>query len=270
MPQDQDEPRKLKQLGGILFGILIALSITDAIHRGASFVFPEESKDWMLGFWGDHHILRIIASVLGTLFGSFVAGCIAKFRGGLCGLLSALPTTIFWIFVGGFVFKFLPDIEISLANWIVIIVLVISSPIVGFYFGKIGAIVRLDNPGIFESRKYTILGIKWYQWLWLYFVIGWIGALATYSIFQGLWVLFSIRFLASLYNVLAGLVGIIIFLSIFYLFMGMYRTFYLLSLGHRDDISSGRIAYKILGWTVGISCIVGFLQYLADLILIKL
>jgi hypothetical protein len=52
--------------------------------------------------------------------------------------------------------------------------------------------------------------------------------------------------------------------------MGMYKTFYLLSSGHRKGISSGRIAFRILGWTVGVWCIVGFLQYLADIILSKL
>ena len=267
----QNKSRKWKQLGGILFSIFfISFLITDGVQRGATFVFPKESEGWLLGFWGNHHILRIIASILGTIFGSFVAGCIGKFRGGLCGLLCALPATVFWLFVGGYALRLLPDVEMSLGNWLVIIILIIASPIIGFHSGKFGAEIRLENPEIFESRKHTILGIKWYQWLWLIFFIGWIGVLATYSIFQGLWLLSGFGLLASLHNILAGLVGILIFLSIFYLFMGMYKTFYLLSSGHRKGVSSGRIAFRILGWTFGVWCIVGFLQYLADIILSKL
>lgn len=263
------ESRVFKQIGGVLFGILIGFVITDGIQRGALFVFPQEKGDWAPGFWGSHHILRVIASIIGTFFGGYVAGCIGKFRGGLCGFLSALPTLIFWLFIGGFALKEFESFELTLGHWAVIIILIVASPIIGLHSGKLGALIRLENPEVFESRKNIILGIKWYHWVWLIFVIGWIGVFVTYSAFQGIWMLFGFRLSTSLHNILPGLVGILIFLSLFFLFMGTYKTFYLLSSGHRQGISSGRIAFRILGWTVGIWTIVGALQFLADVIFSK-
>lgn len=100
-------------------------------------------------------------------------------------------------------------------------------------------------------------------------VIGWTGALATYSIYQGLWLLFGLTLSSSLFNVALGLVGILIFLSIFYLFTGLYKTLFLLISGYREGISRGRIALRILGWTIGIWLIVGVLQWVANLIFVK-
>ena len=264
------ESRKLKQFGGILFGIILGLGVTDSILRGATYVFPNEEELWSLAFWGDHYFLRITASCLGTLFGSFAAGCIAKFRGRLCGVLSALPTSIFWPSMVIVYFACQPDVaRMSFGQWIVIALLTALSPTIGFYGGGLGASVRNSNPQLFESRRNTVLGVKWFHWLWLMTVIGWTGALATYSIYQGLWLLFGLRLSSSLFNVALGLVGILIFLSIFYLFTGLYKTFFLLISGYREGISRGRIALRILGWTIGIWLIVGVLQWVANLIFVK-
>ena len=94
------EKRFSKQIGGALFGALISLGITSSIQTGSEYIFGTESEQWGIGFWGNHHILRVIASLVGTSIGSFSAGCIAKIRGGLWGMMSALPASLFWLVIG--------------------------------------------------------------------------------------------------------------------------------------------------------------------------
>ena len=264
------EPRKLKQFGGIVFGILLGLMVTDSIMRGASFVFPNEKDLWGVGFWGDHHFLRVIASGIGTLVGAFAAGCIAKTRGGVCGLLSALPTSLFWFSIVVFHFGSRPsNTKITFGQWLVIAALAIISPVAGFYAGLIGQKIRNDFAPLFEARSNTVLGIKWYHWLWLLTAIGWTGTLATYSIYQGLWLLFGLRFSASLFNITAAILGIIVILSIFYSIFGLYKTFILLILGQAQGLSRSKITIRILGWTVGIWLVVIMFQIVSALIFSK-
>jgi hypothetical protein len=266
------EPRKLKQFGGILFGILLGLMVNDSIMRGASFVFPNEKDLWGVGFWSDHHFLRIIASGLGTLVGAFAAGCIAKSRGGGCGFLSALPTSLFWLSIVLLHFgSRITDTQITVGQWLVIVVLTVISPLAGFYAGLFGQKVRNDFAPLFETRPNTVLGIKWYHWLWFFTAIGWTGTLATYSIYQGLWLLllFWLGFSASLFNITAAILGIIVILSIFYSIFGLYKTFILLSLGQAQGLSRSKMTIRVLGWTVGIWLVVVLLQIVAGLLFSK-
>jgi len=263
------QPRKLKQFGGILFGMYFGLAVGDSISRGSIYFFPDEKEFmlWGAAFWHDHHILRVVASILGTTLGSFVTGCIAKTHGRLCGFLCALPTTLFWLAVG-LMAIWIPEgfEEITFGQWVVVVVLMVSSPIIGLYSGEWGAQFRRENALLFESRRNTILGVRWFHWFWVFPVLSWSGILITYSFFQALILLFGIRLSASLYNISLALIGLLIFLSIFYLFMGLYKTYILLSSGYREGISGRKIALRICGWTLGVWAIVGVLQLVVNLV----
>ena len=162
-----EQSRLIKQICGALFGLCLSLLINGSIEAGATYFFPEEASEWGTAFWGSHHVLRIIASLIGTLFGGFSAGCIAKLHGEIWGLLSALPISLFWLVDCFILVKILSEdnsIQVTPGNWTVVFVLILISPVVGYYSGSVGGIIRIDNSQIFESRSGTILGVKWYHW----------------------------------------------------------------------------------------------------------
>ena len=216
MNEEVYQSRLLKQIGGAIFGAIVSLGITSSIQNATELIFASEAEEWGIGFWGDHNILRVVASVIGSSVGGFAAGCIAKIRGGLWGLLSALPTSLFWVTVGVLVlYRVLEkkiSFEITFGTWAVIIILIIASLVVGFYTGIMGQSVRLENPEIFESKPHIILGIKWYHWFWLFTINHWIVMMGTYSIFQGIFLFFGSSrylFLHSVNSIIAiFLVGI--------------------------------------------------------------
>ena len=129
MPEEIAEGRFLKQIGGALFGVFISLGITGSIQAGAEYIFVTEAEEWGIGFWGNHHVLRVVASLIGSSVGGFSAGCIAKMRGKLWGLLSALPASLFWTVTGVFalsqIFAENEGFEITFGNSAVIIILII-------------------------------------------------------------------------------------------------------------------------------------------------
>lgn len=266
----RQESRIFIQIGGALFGALIGILISGSIQNGAGFVFYNESEGWKISFWGNHHFLRIIASLIGTALGGLAAGCIAKVNGQIWGLVSALPTALFWIFVGGYGYAYMTNVVMTTWYWIIVVVLTVVSPVIGYHWGTIGEEIRRDNAETFDSRKYTILGVKWFNWIWLFFIIWWIGAFGTYSIYQGIWLIFGVKKSFLWKNIVGKIVGLLIYAGLYYLFKGAYNTLYLLSLGHREGLTKRQISTKILGWTLGIWLIVGLIQYLANVIMFKL
>jgi len=261
-----NEGRFSKQVGGALFGAFISLGITGSIQTGAEFVFVSEAEEWGIAFWGDHHILRVIASLIGSSVGGFSAGCIAKIRGGIWGLVSSLPTSLYWMAVGALalsqVFAENETFEITFDNWTVIVILVTASLIIGFYTGSLGESVRLENPEIFESRPNIILGIKWYNWFWLFTIIHWIVMLGTFSIFQGLFLFFGTNRLAFLSGVNPTFAIFLVGLALSLLGLSVVKIFGLLLCGYRKGVTKGQMTLRVLGWIIIIILIVGGFQVL--------
>jgi hypothetical protein len=263
-----EQSRLIKQIGGALFGMCLSIVIAGSIEAGATYFFPEEANEWGLAFWGSHHILRIIASLIGTLLGGFAAGCIAKLHGRMWGLLSALPTSLFWLFDCFMLVKTLSGdnlIQVTLGNWVVVFVLTLMSPIVGYCSGSIGGIIRVDNPQIFESRSGTILGVKWYQWIWLAFSIHWVGLLTTFSIFQGLIILSGNDQLVFSINPVIAIFLVVICLC--FIWVGIYKIFYFLISGKIKGLTNGQIVFRVFGWNLVILVVTGIFQTLTGFIM---
>jgi hypothetical protein len=259
-----NEKRLYKHIGAILFGLYLSATITDSAYRGIDYIFSHDSEDWGFAFWGDHYKIRIISSLIGTIIGSLSAGIISKTKGQICGLITSIPTSIFWLISFLLIYQYGDIQNLQLFNWFVIATLFLFSPIVGFLFGKFGTSLRQKNPEFFEARKNTVLAIKWYHWIWLLPAISWTGALFTYSVYQGLNCLYKIAFSLALFNLSLGLTCILVFLSLAYLLIGIYKTIYLLSLGFQQNINNGQIALRVIFWTIGIWIIVGTLQVIVN------
>lgn len=240
-------------IGAILFGIFLSSFVVDAIRAGATRIFTEEAGlYWAIGFWGERFILRILVSVIGTAFGGFAAGIIAKTKGRMCGLLSAVPTSLFWLAVVITLFIAPPE-SASFGHWGVSLFLIIISPCAGFYTGIIGHSFRKDYPEIFEFRPRTILGIKWFHWLWLIFPLYLVIQTITIRTFQALGLFFgSTQIINTSHGVLPFFVSVVIITFIYFIGYGLHKTFYFLSTGYKLGLSKFKITSRVLFYLLGI------------------
>jgi len=262
-----------KKIGGAVFGLLLGGIVTSSIWSGSAFILPEEAGSWGFAFWGTHHITRVLAGLIGVGVGSFVAGCIAKDHGGRWGLISALPRVGFWIVVAfsgihGAIQKHI--IPLTIGHWIVIAVLIPLIPLVAYYAGKAAQETRVEHEEFFENRKGTLLGIKWYHWLWLFFPINITGVLAVTSIYQMIALFFLIIKSFLWFLIIGTWLDALIGGGLYLLFKSMYETYSLLALGHERGLTNRKIAKHIALWLVGAYLGVSLLQLFAGWILAKL
>lgn len=258
-----------KKIGGAVFGLFVGGVATSSIWSGATFVFPG-AADWGFTFWGTHHITRVLGGLIGVGIGSFVAGCIAKDRGGRWGLISASPRVALWVTVG---FLGIHSVmreyitPLTIGQWIVIAALIVLIPLVAYHAGKAGQETRVRNQEFFESRKGTLLGMKWYYWFWFFFPVHMVGLLATYSVYQ-IMIYLTVILRSLLWFFFVGLLMEPLLLgSIYLLGLSVYKTYMLLSIGSEMGFNRSQIAKRVLWWTVGIFLIVGSMQTLANLVM---
>lgn len=266
-------PRLGKKIGGAVFGLLFGGIVTSSIWSGAVFIFGESGEDWGVTFWGTHHITRVLGGLIGVGIGSFVAGCIAKDRGGRWGLISALPRVGLWVIVGfigihGAIQKYI--ISLTMGHWMVIAALIALIPLVAYYGGKVGQETRVGNKGFFENRKATLLGIKWYHWLWFFFPIHITGILAVTSIYQMIAFFFLITKSFFWFLIIGTWVEAVIGGGLYLLGRSMYETYNLLAFGYQRGLTNRKIAKYIGLWLVGAYLGVSLLQLFTGWILAKL
>lgn len=259
------EPRLAQKIGGAAFGLLFGFIVSSAVKGGAGFIF-EPREVWDLPFWGGHYITLVIGQLVGFWIGGFVAGCIAKNHGSYWGIISTLPRVIVWIYLIGRQIGY-GDLYWWTGDWIVAILLVTVTPFVAYHAGKLGQKTRIENEEFFEARKGTLLGIKWYHWLWFFFPINMAVMLATYSVYHI--ILFLTVILRSLlwFFFVGLLMEPLLFGSIYLLGLSVHKTYMLLSTGYKMGFNRSQIAKRVLWWTVGIYLIVGGMQTLANLVM---
>ena len=266
------ESRFAKKLGGAFFGFLLGGLITNSIWSGATFIFTNETEGWSLTFWGEHYLTRILGGIIGVAVGSFVAGCIAKKNGARWGVISALPRISVWVFVAIFGIHGVIQgyiISISIWQWVTISILIGLIPLVAYYAGKIGQETRVGNREFFENRRGTLLGIRWYHWLWLFFPIHVTGLLAIYSIYQMIMYLLLVFRSLLWFFIIGSWVEVLIGGGLYLLGRGMYETYSLLALGHQRGLTNRKIAKHIALWLIGSYVGVNLLQLFAGWMLAR-
>lgn len=253
----------LKQIGGVILGVLIGFIINDAIASGAASLFPEEFKEGVFGFglWGSHNILRVFASIVGTAIGSLCAGCISEKNGRILGTLSSLPTCLFWVILSGYALLNLSKIYITIWNWIVIASLIIFSPLIGYYFGNFGEQIRRGRGDVFD-KEYSILGITWYHWIWLIIIVHISIRLAIYNFYliaETIIAMFSADFVQGVkYSIIWTLSS----LGLILLYNGLSNIFNVLMINPKN-YSIWQKIIRIIGWILGAWIILSVTQIIA-------
>jgi len=146
----------------IIFSIIFSNSVTSGI-RTVLIKFleiPIDSITWTQ--WGDTFFLHILASLAGTATSAFVVGTFLKNKARLAAIIATVPVFAFWLVVlvsNFFSGQLFGNIKVML---ILPSILVILSPAVSYFSAGWGHNFFDD----FQRPK-SILGIRWYHWLWI-------------------------------------------------------------------------------------------------------
>ncbi len=246
----------LKKACAAGFGALLAWVVTDSIKFGAGYIFVEEPEKWGQVFWGAHHALRIVASGIGTGVGAFAVGCTVGRRGRIWGMICALPGALFWIVAAVVMLARAamghnvgPSTGVTLA---LPLLLFFVTPALGFYFGSVGSKVCAEHPDLFALEPNSALGVKWYHWIWLLFVVRSVVLLAGFFVLEGI-ALFSGGGHATAWRELSPFVAACLVAGgLAFLVYSVSRIFFFLILGRMRGWSTGEIMMRILGWIGGI------------------
>ena len=217
--------RFLRGAAAVVLGVITGAFLSVALQVGLYFNFPEEQASHLWGtfFWGDHWALRVAASLAAAVGAGYVAGLVARSRGRMVAMLSVIPSTLCWLALGilGFAgrvhfFSEELDVHVSIGNKLAASLLVLAMLPCAAWAGSAGEEAGILYAAQFDRRRHSILGIKWYHYLWLPFLAYlWISQ-ASYALFYGLtflkaswqmgmslWAIVPMFFLALFYGAFA-------------------------------------------------------------------
>jgi hypothetical protein len=162
-------------VGGGLFGLLAGVVAVAAIQRGVAYDYKAENpqETWGGLLWGSHHMIRVVASVLATSLTSFLAGLVARTRGSIAAMAATLPAVLAWglcavaLWTGKLPFLGTMPIQANNADRATAVFLALVSLPLSFALGRVGGRVGVEWGEHFDARRHSILGIRWYHYLWL-------------------------------------------------------------------------------------------------------
>lgn len=223
-----DRPIK-RLIFGALIGILFGAYVYAAIDRGVYLYFAPKDSLWNNIFWDDW-LLRIIAIIISSGVGSIAAGIIARYKGKIVGVISVIPSVLVWLLILYFLLNdelgltiFKVNVIPESTSTLLILLSILINIIVGYFGGGFGEKLSSNLHSNYDNRKYSLLGIKWYNFLWypivMYFILIEGFYIASYA-YETIKILFSLpeyNFSSILINLLSipALIGLfLIYLSV--------------------------------------------------------
>lgn len=174
-----------RSIGGALLGLGLAIYVSQAFHAGLSFCFAAGKGgegDWGAFFWNGHWGWRIVTSLVATSAGATVAALIGRRRGEAIGGVVGLLPSLVWAIVAylsltdqvmtnDFQWDLLDGTALlaheQLGNRVAAVILAVGSVTCGFVAGKAVTPISLRLARHFDARRHSLLGIKWYHFLWI-------------------------------------------------------------------------------------------------------
>ena len=207
-------------VSGALAGALMSLALSDGV---SNFYFARK-ETWMEEgprlFWGGHWLLRLIASLAATVWAGFIAGVVARRHGGRVAVAAVAPATFLWAAAT------IPHLFTTLENdkHILAALLAVATPFVAFRAGEGGAKKAAGLGQHFDHRTKSVLGVRWYHYLWIPFA-------ANFIVAQSVWtVLYILHWVKASFLVGGGIGAIVPNLFLF----ATYATLILLYRGWRS------------------------------------
>jgi hypothetical protein len=215
----------VRAVAGVVVGVLASILIITSIQVGAGIAFHEDTRDWSPLMWGQHWAWRAAWGLVATYFAGFLGGLVSRDRGTLVGVLGALPSAAFWALVAysGWTGHF-PNggaVDIPIGYRLAATLVALATLPLAAMAGTVGAEYGAANATHFDSRRATLFGIKWYQYLWLPILLHLLIVQATWA------AMYSFGWLVASWQS-----GFSFFFSIPAMFMmAMLGTWHLMGLG---------------------------------------
>jgi hypothetical protein len=211
--------------GAVISGLIAGVLLVSSIQVGVAFALGEDQLEWNTLEWNDHWMWRGAASLAATSAAAFIAGMIARRRGQLIASLSVAPSVLYWSVVAyaGFVGHIpgIAAVDVPVGYRIVAVLLAVASLPLAAAYGREGAAYGHANARHFDSRRGALLGIRWYQFLWLPILI---HLMVTTAAFGGV---YGFQWLTAAWKTSMSLFGIV---PVFFL-IAMLATLQLLGNG---------------------------------------
>jgi len=256
---------------GFLGGTLLLLSISAGVH----FRFPNEmsQQTWGVMLWGEHWFIRTIVSVICTAWGGFLAGIISRNYPKISAIISAMPSWLAWVVLAVFSFTGISIYQqidpyssyVSIGNKIFIVINILCIFPVAWYSGQVGGHQASFVGDHFDSRPHTLLGIKWYHYLWIPIIFYLISMQASYV------GLYFIGWLKVLYKsssdfsmltvIVPGIFTAALWATLYIMWLGLSKAYYILA-GYTENLGRGRsfllvLKYVIIYQVVAVACQTG-------------
>jgi len=261
----------IRKIFAIISGVLAGGLLSSAISAGVKFRFPEEfeSLDWGVLIWGEHWFLRALVSLICTAWAGFVAGVIGREKGKILAIIAVLPGWILWActeyiaLTGHFPLFSVGDVYVSIGNKLSMGFIIIAMFPVAWIAGSEGEIIGQEFSTHFDSRKYTLLGIKWYHYFWIPIVLQLILVEGSYA---GLYFLTWLKALwkagFSIFNwIIPGIFTLALWGTLYLMGIGMMKA-YLILAGFEEIPSKGKAFIKVVKYAIGFQVIAAALQSL--------
>lgn len=171
----QDRWERARPALGVVAGIVAGALIPQSLQVGLGLYFPE-SLEWSVLFWGEHWVLRPLASVASAFMAGAVAGAVARRNGHSVATMAVAPAVLVWAIAAltGWL-GHLPFTDsstyVSIGNRLAATVIVFALIPVARVGGQEGAAFGQRYADHFDSRSHTLLGVRWFHYLWLPFLI---------------------------------------------------------------------------------------------------
>jgi hypothetical protein len=183
---------------------------------------------------------------------------VARGSSTLVGALSALPTVIFWAFIAylgwtGHMPSSDARVDIPMGYRVVSHALILFSIPIAVGLSKEGVAFGRANAAHFDSRRMSLLGVRWYHFLWMPFLLHLMLVCAAFGAIYGFqWVVTAWQNGASLLSFIPILFVVAMLLTLQLLAIGAGRAYEALA-GFDDDsgMSAGARVMKYgFGYTI--------------------
>jgi hypothetical protein len=261
--------------GSVVLGVIVGLFLSAALQVGLLFHFPEDrvSSPWGVFFWGQHWALRVAASWTATIGVGYVTGMVARQRGRTLAIIAVLPSFLCWLALAAVAwrgrFPFIAealDVDISIGNKLAASVLVLTALPFAAWAGNIGEQEGQVYGPHFDDRRFSLLGIKWYHYFWLPFLVYLWIVQASWAAFYGfVWMKLTWKSGESLLSFVPMVFTVMIWGTLVIMGQGAAKAYQVLA--GFDPIPTARSrAYAVLKNGVGLLVLAAILQVVIGLL----
>jgi hypothetical protein len=239
-------------------GVVAGVLLLNGAEVGAGFAFGQaEHREWTTVFWGDHWAWRAMWSVVTTYLAGFLAGMIARGRAVLVGSLVGAPSAVVWAVIafagwtGHFLLTDSPT-DVPMGYRIVGSLLALATIPVSVAGSVTGAPFGAANGPHFDRRRGTLLGVRWYHYLWLPFPVHVFCGQAAWAAMYGFrWLVAAWKTGPSLFTVIPGFFFAGMLMTLQLTVTGAFRAYEALAGFESDESTQAPVWRRVLKFGFG-------------------